>query len=168
MSKGKSHDRFNLLIGAVLMGFWLGIGIQWKIVLSFMLGWLMATFIFSPDTDLLPKNKAKVLRIFLYPYSVFFRHRGLSHSLVFGTLTRVFYVIGCLGIMIFIFHQMGYLSLTVGGYGALLWGFITDFNYALVPYKIVVWFYFGMFLADCIHVFLDKIASLVKKLLRFI
>jgi len=167
MSKGKSHDRFNLIIGAILTGLLLGLERSWPVVLVFVIGWLIATFIFSPDTDIAPKKRTTILRLFLYPYSVFFKHRGISHSILFGTLTRVMYVLWCFGILIWIFQKMGYIPITIENYGAFLWDFLINYDYSKLHYKMLTWFYLGMFLADFCHIFLDRLTHFIKKLFRF-
>ena len=58
----------------------------------------------SPDLDLANQIKLVSIRgFFTFPfraYAKFFRHRGLSHSIIFGTLTRILWL-GLIGLGIF-------------------------------------------------------------------
>lgn len=60
-----------------------------------------ATFFLSPDLDLKHSSPTKNwgwLRWTWRPYQMLFRHRGMSHSVLFSSLTRVGYLLG-LGVM---------------------------------------------------------------------
>jgi uncharacterized metal-binding protein len=163
MANGKAHDRFNMLIGAAIGSALAANGEHPLIIATFAFGWLIATFIFSPDTDLMPKKRAGWLRYFLYPYSIFFKHRGVSHSLLFGTFTRVFYIFLLSGLMIFIFFKMGYLSMSGGDYFLAARKYFQGYDYKVYHYRLLTWLYLGMFLADASHIFLDKLSSLFKR-----
>lgn len=57
----------------------------------------VATFFLSPDLDLKhssPTRNWGFFRWFWRPYQLFFKHRGLSHSLIFSSLTRLGYLLG--------------------------------------------------------------------------
>ena len=168
MSDGKKHDYLNIGAGALLIGVMLGASWRTIIIVPFSLGWLLATFIFSPDADIMPKKRTKVLRFVLYPYSIFFKHRGLSHSLLFGTLTRVFYVLSMLALGIFVLNKMGYIEFGPQGYFSYLVHFMLNYNYQEDVYKIVTWFYLGMFGADLLHLFLDKMSSIWGRFRRIL
>ena len=167
MARGKGHDRFNLLVGAVLVGLLLGLSNPLILVSCFAMGWLVATLVFSPDSDVMPKKRTGVLAFFLYPYAIFFKHRGISHSLFFGTLTRVFYVLMVFGLMIFVLNRMGYLVFGAMGYWQGIWAFIKGYDYSLVSYKMITWLYLGMFLADLAHILLDRLISSFKRIISF-
>jgi uncharacterized metal-binding protein len=156
MSNGKGHDRFNLLFGAVACGVILGVTQDLILALIFGAGVVIATLFFSPDTDIMPKKRAHIFRFFLFPYSIIFKHRGISHSFWVGTLTRVLYGIIFTGIIIFVMNKMGVVSFDSANYFTGILHFFLDFNYQLLPYKILTWFFAGLFFADSCHLFLDR------------
>ena len=166
MSSGKNHDRLNLLIGMILVGTLIGFTLNWALAFFFLAGWLFSTLFFSPDIDIVPKKRTGFLQFILYPYSILFKHRGLSHHLVFGTLTRLVYGIILFGILVFIFYKMGYLSISLSHYGKFLYEFIKNFDYSQSIYKYLVWFFSGMFLSDLCHIFVDKFTSMVRRITR--
>ena len=97
MANGKAHDRFNIFIGTFIVAVMFATKMDFAIILSFTAAYLFSTLILSPDIDLGPKKRAGLLRPLIYPYSMFFKHRGFSHHLILGTLSRVIY-----GVIVFI------------------------------------------------------------------
>lgn len=164
MAKGKAHDKFNLLIGTIILFGLFFLKLHWQLIVSFSLGFLLSTFIFSPDTDIMPKKRAGPLRYLLFPYSIFFKHRGLSHSFIFGTVTRVFYGFFVFFAFIFIFHKMGYLESDTKKMSTLIYEFFLAFNLNQHPYKMLTLCFLGLFIADCCHLLLDYLTSLFKKI----
>lgn len=167
MAKGRTHDAFNLFFGMVATGVLIGLGLDFFVWPFFLIGWLFATLIFSPDTDIMPKKRSGLLQFFLYPYSILFKHRGLSHGIILGTLSRVAYAIILGGIVIFVLAKMGYVTWSPEGYWKGLWEFINDYNYQLPVYRSVTWLYLGLAGADLSHISLDKISSFFGKLRRY-
>lgn len=165
MANGKTHDRVNLIVGTVSSGVLLGLGQNPYVTGSFAFGWLVSTLIFSPDSDLMPKARTGPLRFFLYPYSVFFKHRGLSHSFLFGTLTRFIYGFVMLGLLTYVLNEMGKISVSPEDYFKFLYSWFGNFNYDLVQYQMLSWLFGGAFLADLCHVFTDVISSGLKKMI---
>lgn len=166
MALGKTHDKVNLFFGSIFAGLLIGIEQSWPVVLSMVCGWLLATLVFSPDTDLMPKKRARFLRFFLYPYSLLFRHRGISHSLFLGTLTRIVYGIATFGMLVFILNKMGYIKLSADNFFKGLWIYFRNYDYSIESYKMVSWFFGGMFIADFCHVMLDKISDMFTRFKR--
>lgn len=164
MANGRTHDQVNLLLGSLSSGLLLGLEIKWQIVLTFSIGWLLSTFVFSPDTDLNPKKRTGLLGVFLYPYSVLFKHRGLSHSFFLGTLTRVVYCLIIFSGLVAVFHQMGYISLNFTSFWLDFWTFIKSYDAGQLVYQLLTWLVLGIFLADMTHLVLDKVSSLFKKI----
>ena len=110
MAKGMTHDRFNFLIGAIMTVSVYGWGLQWQAVIGFACGWLLSTYILSPDLDIMPKKRTGILQFVLYPYSILFKHRGWSHSLLFGTFTRVFYGLVVFFVFVHVAFKMGHIE----------------------------------------------------------
>lgn len=96
MPSGKTHAAVELALGPVF-------GAAYYVVLqpdggelaAFAGAYLFSSLWLSPDLDL-PKNAARrrwgPLGFLWAPYSKVFKHRGLSHSLVWGPLTRLIYL----------------------------------------------------------------------------
>ena len=167
MASGKLHDKVNLGTGAILTGLLIGLERSFPVVLSFVVGWLFATLIFSPDTDVMPKKRTGILQFFLYPYSILFKHRGLSHMILVGTLIRILYGVFIFGLLLFILNGMGYVSFGATEFFSFVLKFMSNFNYQLIQYKIFVWLFAGMVGADICHICMDRLSSFVCKILRF-
>lgn len=135
--------------------------------LPLLFGWLFATLIFSPDTDLMPKKRSGVLQFFLYPYSILFKHRGLSHGLITGTISRILYAIVVGGLLVFILSKMGHVDFTAQGYWLGLWHFAQDYDYSLPGYRALTWLYLGMAGADACHILLDWFWGLLGRVRRY-
>jgi uncharacterized metal-binding protein len=166
MSSGKFHDKINLITGSVLTGVLIGFERSVEIVSAFVIGWLLATLIFSPDTDIMPKKRTGPLQFLLYPYSILFKHRGVSHSFLLGTIIRVLYGIVLFGIILFVLSRMKLITYSDQDYLLFMKNFILNWDFSLLSYKIVTWFFLGMFLADCHHYCVDKVTSFSKKLFK--
>lgn len=166
MAMGKTHDGFNLFLGMICCGILIGAGLEVFVWPPFFFGWLFATLVFSPDTDLMPKKRTGLLQFFLYPYSILFKHRGLSHGVITGTLTRVTYAILVAGLMVFVLSKMGYVDFAAQGYWQGLWRFVHDYNYDLPIYRAVTWLYIGMAGADACHILLDWLSGIFSKIRR--
>ncbi|OGG43706.1 MAG: hypothetical protein A3F84_27330 [Candidatus Handelsmanbacteria bacterium RIFCSPLOWO2_12_FULL_64_10] len=105
MPSGKTHIRidvfFLLLMAAAALYFWDDLvqrfGRDRLVEQSavFTISYLFGTFLLSPDLDLKDNVSAKnwgLLRLFWRPYAALFRHRGISHAPIAGTLTRILYM----------------------------------------------------------------------------
>ena len=157
LAKGSTHDKFNLVIGSVIAGIMVGTSFIWQITLSFIVGWLLATFVLTPDLDSGPKQRRSFISIILYPYSVMFKHRGVSHNFFLGTLTRVIYIYF---LFILVTLILAYFSIipTTKNYLDL----IISYDYEKINYLVLTWIFVGMFLADTCHIVLDRLTSLKK------
>ena len=89
----------------------------------------------------MPKKRTGILQYVLYPYSILFKHRGLSHSILFGTLLRFIYGLVIFGILIFVLGKMDYIKYQGEDYLKLLWEFILAWDFHQRPYKIVTWLF---------------------------
>lgn len=105
MPSGKTHIRidvfFLFLMAAAALYFWGDLVQRFgrdRLVeqsAAFTISYLFGTFLLSPDLDLKDNVSAKnwgLLRFFWRPYAALFRHRGISHVPVVGTLTRILYM----------------------------------------------------------------------------
>jgi uncharacterized metal-binding protein len=144
MPDGRTHERFNLLLGA--SGFTL---LAWQeapppeLLLAGGAGFAVGTFLVTPDMDQAGKGSSRALRRWgplaslWLPYGLAFRHRGLSHLWPIGALTRLLY-----------------LALLASPFFALnlVWLFSPP----------VLAFLAGFLLADLLHAFLDQASRLRK------
>jgi uncharacterized metal-binding protein len=81
---------------------WLGPDPTFEFVLLFSLSFLYGATLLSPDLDLADSDPVRswgIIQIIWRPYSRVFRHRGLSHAPVIGTLTRIVYLGGVIYIL---------------------------------------------------------------------
>lgn len=166
MPKGVTHDKFNIFVGSFILGLMVGRQLSFWIILSFLSGHCISTFIFSPDSDFMPKARTGPLQYFLYPYSLFFKHRGISHSLILGTLTRVIYSILMLGGIIYVFNKIGLLDYASTSYFMTLRDFFMDYNLEEFRYLLTTWFFIGLLIADWGHCGLDKISSVWRAVFK--
>lgn len=106
MANYKKHSQFNLFLALpVLLA---AAHYLWHpplLYLSVFSGtFIYSTLFMSPDVDLAHQIKLFSLRgLLTLPfrvYSMIFRHRGISHSFFFGSLTRIFWLAG-FGLLIF-------------------------------------------------------------------
>ena len=98
MALYKTHATFNLIVALPLLT-WAAIYFLNPTLgqlLVFAVAFIYATLFMNPDLDLANKIKLISFRgLLTLPfrgYSRLFRHRGLSHSLLFGTLTRILWL----------------------------------------------------------------------------
>jgi uncharacterized metal-binding protein len=98
MALYKSHLKFNLIIALPFFLFFLYFffHVQIKYLITFSAVFVYASYFLSPDVDLSYKNNLFSLKgILTLPfllYSFIFRHRGISHIPILGTLTRIAYL----------------------------------------------------------------------------
>lgn len=135
-----------------------------------------ATLFLSPDLDLNYSNPARnwgPLRILWWPYSLFFKHRGLSHSILFSSITRLSYLALVLCLC------------TIGLYSANSWAagahwnnalivsasytqnsVLSHFSWMLQYSKELIAILAAIFSADFCHILADKIFSATKAFFR--
>ena len=139
-----------------------------KYVAVGMAGFLFSTFFLNPDIDLYyskPTQRWGLLKYFIQPYSLMFKHRKLSHSLWFGSLTRIFFLLSAsvLLYILFLFVQnmifdshsfFKNISESIDS----LFESTPDIGYHLMKdYPFYISAALGIFLSDTIHIFTDRI-----------
>lgn len=148
MAGYKTHTLFNLLIPLPLAAGSIYLFVNSDpVYLSLFSGFFIyGTLFMSPDMDLAEKIKLFSLRGLLsLPfrfYSLFFRHRGLSHSLWFGTLTRILWLFGFCCLLLYLY---GHALPTKKGLLLLLKTYQKELAFA----------FSGLFFADFSHLLLD-------------
>lgn len=105
MANGETHFRANIATGLTTWGL---VNITDTMIdtiyidtIQLGIGLILGTII-TPDYDFNKIYIKKVIKkipvigffwnLYWYPYSMFFKHRGISHNLLFGTITRVIYL----------------------------------------------------------------------------
>ena len=80
----------------------LGVDPVFEYTFLFCLGILTGTYLLSPDLDLAGSDPAKswgIVQAIWLPYAKLFRHRGISHVPVLGTLSRLIYLAIIVGLV---------------------------------------------------------------------
>lgn len=111
MSNYRTHVAFNLIAGlpASLLSLHYLLEPTPALLGTFSLSFAYSTCFMNPDLDLVHQIKLKSIKgFFSLPfrlYSKVFKHRGLSHSILFGTLTRVLWLSAVGFAIFFAFYQ---------------------------------------------------------------
>ena len=107
MSNYKKHTQFNLFVALpILVGSaYFVFHPSYQLLMTFALVFTYTTLFMSPDMDLANQIRLFSIRgLFSLPfrsYAKFFSHRGLSHHVLLGSLTRIFWLAGW-GTLIFL------------------------------------------------------------------
>ena len=144
MPSYRTHVSVNLMLGLPLSVAVLKYAMHTNLsdMLTFSAVFIYGTLFLHPDMDL-----ARNIRLFslkglltlpFRPYSYIFKHRGLSHVPIIGTLTRILWLFGCIYLTLFIL-------------GKAIPSFEID-QYPLFPYVVI-----GLATADLFHIILDQI-----------
>ena len=137
MPNKSTHD-----VGIVIMvagTTFTGIWNNWNFttVLFIVLGMFLGVFI-TPDLDLYDNCKGSFWCWFWKFYGKMFRHRGISHTPIIGTITRIIYA----GIFPAIYIIR---------------------NDVVLPWKVVGLIFLGLCLSDILHVTMDRISTRMKR-----
>lgn len=106
MANYKVHSAFNLclVLPILIAGTYYIFHPDRMLLLTFVTAFAYSTLFMNPDLDLAHSIKLVSIRGFLSipfrSYSMIFQHRGLSHSVVFGSMTRILWL-SAFGIGIF-------------------------------------------------------------------
>lgn len=95
MPAGKVHLAVELGTLPLWVAGGVALGVERSILTAFVASYLGASLLLSPDLDLwgaAPSRRWGPLRVLWVPYAFLFRHRGISHSLFLGPLTRLAYL----------------------------------------------------------------------------
>jgi len=102
MPSGQRHLKLEMILWPVFCASFYYVDRELTQVLAFALAYLSSSLLLTPDLDLRHNSARRrwgVLGFIWIPYSTVFKHRGMSHNLLFGMATRVAYLalIGALG-----------------------------------------------------------------------
>ena len=150
MASYKTHSIFNVFLALplLIMGIYFYLHPTHSQLLAFIITFIYTTLFMSPDMDLAYKIKWYSLRgIFSLPfrsYSRVFKHRGVSHNLLLGSITRI------LWLSLFIFLTFYACNWALSKESLLT-------NYTLYKQELLYGFC-GIWLADSAHILLDKLS----------
>ena len=142
MPNGKTHRNFNIVVLLFLMVILVS-ELSNTLVWFFIGGYLAGIFLINPDLDLRfssGKKNWKILGFIWIPYSWIFKHRGISHNILFGTLTRLIYLAIVGTIVLALAERIFNCSIIIP--------YSQNFIFALL----------GLWFSDFLHIFLDKLA----------
>ncbi|MCB1117299.1 MAG: DUF2227 family putative metal-binding protein [Chlamydiia bacterium] len=148
MAQYKTHAKFNLFLALPCFSLIIYFCFTQDVRLLgiFIASFAYSTLFMNPDLDLAHQIKFLSIRgVLTSPfrlYSKIFSHRGLSHSIVFGTLTRLLFLAVLALLFVWIYTQAN-PSLES------FWGFIRNHQTPLA------YAFSGIFLADLSHLALD-------------
>ncbi|MEM9673975.1 MAG: DUF2227 family putative metal-binding protein, partial [Bacteroidota bacterium] len=156
MASGRTHNVGTLVLTPVVA--WVAWELSQHDVLTTWLagiGCFCGIFI-SPDLDMRQRtvSETTLLRwssgigyiwIFLwYPYAMLFRHRGISHTPIIGTITRVLYLLG-------IAVLVQYLAHTFAAAQWSIWDWVKEYQ------RFIAIFIGGLAISDLGHWVLDHV-----------
>jgi len=116
MPSGRTHLRIEMFVfvASVASGVYLfQVGLVRSLYIGVFLGsYLFSSLFLSPDLDLKGSDSFRrwgVARVIWVPYARLFRHRALSHHIIFGPLTRIVYLGGIVSlVLIAVLHLTGW------------------------------------------------------------
>jgi len=98
MAQYKTHNIFNIFIAfpLILWGIFYFFKPSYNLLIIFSVCFIYATLFMNPDLDLVNKIKffsiKGLLTLPFRGYSLIFRHRGVSHWFLLGTITRILWL----------------------------------------------------------------------------
>ena len=154
MPSGKTHLRFELaLLPIVLLVVLIALRVELAQLAIFAFAYLFSSLWLSPDLDLSKSASRRRWRSMAWiwePYSRIFKHRGMSHHIILGPVSRVFYLVGILWLILRLYSYLNFpIPLEI-----------------LDPIKLSSWLILamGLYVPNAIHTFLDALTTLAKRL----
>lgn len=169
MSSGRIHERNNM----VMLPFFMLMAVfltsnPWLIV-CFVAGYVLSTYYLPPDLDTVSNayHRYGRFRFIWKPYQKLFSHRGLSHFVLIGTLTRVIYLMiltfGTYLMFAWLLAAQPWadVQLNTAGITSLLF---EPARFMELPFRNhIIWLFGGLFTGDLMHIFFDHLSSFVKR-----
>jgi uncharacterized metal-binding protein len=169
MPSGKTHSKINIfLLPFLLLG---GFLVYPDMYVLGVVGivYLYSTLYFNPDLDIATMNRLFTLKgLLTLPmrilYAPFFRHRGMSHTLL-GTLSRLFvmglFILGVICVVLLVNHFFEYGSVATSDISDIAENSSEqgeDFWVVAIEHKKYLFAaLIGVFIADANHIIADKI-----------
>ncbi len=95
MPSGERHLKLEMILLPAFLGGYYYLDPTVNHLIAFGAAYLASSLLLTPDLDLRHNDTRKrwgLLGFIWIPYSKVFKHRGLSHNLFFGMLTRISYL----------------------------------------------------------------------------
>ncbi len=159
MPSGKRHLRLELALLPVILGgtWWWGREfLRWEELAGIGGAYLLSSLLLSPDLDLGSSSARRrwgPLGFIWLPYSKLFKHRGLSHSLLLGPLTRIGYLFLVGWLVALGLRYLGVLG--EGGIGLHL-------NLGLRR-ELLGMIALGLYLPNALHIVYDRLDSWLRR-----
>lgn len=149
MAQYKTHSIFNIFIALPLFVWGISYFFQpsYNLLIIFGTCFTYSTLFMSPDVDLANKIKLfsikGLLTLPFRGYSKIFKHRGLSHSIILGSITRIVWLGAFFYLVLFLLNKpllnkKEVVSILKSDY--FLYGFtaiiLADFCHILLDFKI--------------------------------
>lgn len=149
MPKYASHIIFNLIILCILFILYqyTSTSLTTLQLVLFLTFYVIGSVILTPDLD----SKSEAARrcgIACLPYRKIFKHRGASHHPFYGVASRILYVAALALIVLWLLWMFGW-KFSIDGNTAL--------NFMILHIKEIGVAGTGLFIANLLHIFLDKI-----------
>lgn len=148
MPSGRTHKAVELILWpGFVAGLYILFQPTWGELAIFSGTYLASSLLLSPDLDLrhnISRRRWGLLGFIWVPYFKVFKHRGLSHSLLLGPLTRLIYLGLIVGLVLV---GLSYLGL------ALPQGPIR------IEGRILLILGAGLYIPNVLHVLLDRLMS---------
>lgn len=148
MSNYRTHVNFNMFFAfpIAIAGVYYMYEPSIDLITTFSVAFCYGTYFMNPDLDLIHLVKPFSLRgILTLPfrfYSKIFKHRGLSHSIMFGTATRLLWIFAVAFLVFYLIYRVVPSEQT--------------FLFYLSSYKLYLLYGLaGVVFADLCHIILD-------------
>jgi len=150
MPSGVRHLRLeSFLLPAFLAGLYF-MGLDWRGLSTFAGAYLFSSLMLSPDLDLRSNSARRrwgLLGSIWVPYTKAFKHRGLSHNLLLGPLTRIGYL-----------FLLGFIVIYILNYFGLRANIRVHLNK-----EILAMIGIGLYLPNILHILYDRFDSKILK-----
>jgi len=164
LALGRTHELINLLALPGFLYF-----LPKEFYLSFSVGYVLGTFLLSPDLDLKhskPSKRWKALKILWRPYQKKSKHRGISHIPILGTFTRLLYIFLIITALYYLFYFF------LSSYWQEGTQKISQLNPLFLAEKLAYkeWTFYallGLIASEIIHISLDLLWSFWKRIKPF-
>ncbi len=174
MADGKTHAQSNLIAGLLMTGASVWIPLPIEQIIGIAVGSFLGGII-TPDLDIAYRTyeKNRVYRfnptlgglwhLYWFPYGWLMRHRGLSHWLFLGTLTRAVYLILPFFLLYLYFFWWYPLGCNQNAWWCMQNSWMNLTNSATAPFfrlPPAVYYAFGAWvIQDIVHILLDQVWS---------
>ena len=154
MPSGRTHLKIEMTVfaGCTVLGLYL-VKLNFIAIVhlaSFLGSYLFASLFLTPDLDLKQSIAFKrwgIARILWLPYAHLFRHRALSHHILFGPLTRIVYAVLILSLVVSALTHMTSLRIQLHAPG----------------WAVLVSIVAGVYLPNQIHTLADILWSIKRR-----